>query len=145
MSQALKLNPYLFFGGNCRQAMEFYQRIFGGELLLTTFGEGPANAHQDPKANSDEMKTKIMHARLDADIVLLASDNPQYSDSVNKGQFSLSLEGSDEDKMKRYFENLSANGQVTAPLIKQFWGDQFGMLTDQYGINWMVSITANEH
>ena len=138
-----QLNTYLFFGGNCREAMEFYESIFGGELTLSTFGEGPADAHEDPQANSAEMKDKIMHARLTGDVVLLASDNPHLTDSKNTDRFSLSLEGSDEDRLTDYFEKLAQNGQVIAPLIKQFWGDRFGMLIDQYGVSWMVNITAN--
>ena len=137
------LNPYLFFGGNCREAMEFYKSVFGGELLLTTFGEGPPDAHADPKANSADVKNKIMHARLSGDVVLLASDNPNNSDSRNTGQFSLSLEGSDENLLKNQFDKLAENGRITAPLMKQFWGDMFGMVTDKFGINWMVSISAN--
>jgi PhnB protein len=139
---ATKLNPYLFFGGDCRQAMEFYQRVFGGTLSLSTFGDGPADAHQDPKANSEEMKTNIMHAKLEGEITLLASDNPQLEGTPTNGQFSLSLEGTDEARLKGYFEKLSENGRVTAPLTRQFWGDTFGMVTDQFNVNWMVSITT---
>lgn len=138
-----KLNPHLFFGGNCREAMEFYTRIFGGELILTPFSEGPADAHKDPKANHAEMKTKIMYARLSGEITLSASDNPHNTEAKNSGQFGLSLEGPDGAKLTAYFEKLAQNGQITAPLIKQFWGDTFGMVTDQYGIDWMVSITTN--
>ena len=138
------LNPYLFFDGNCREAMEFYKKIFGGELKLTTYGEGPEGAHADPKANSEEMKSKIMHARLTGDIVLFASDNPHNADAKNKGQFSLALEGSEDGLLKGYFEKLSENGSVMAPLVKQFWGDTFGMVTDKYGISWMVNITTKD-
>jgi len=145
MSQATtKLNPYLFFGGNCREAMEFYQSVFNGELSMSTYSEGPADAHQDPKANSDEMKDKIMYAKLNGDIVILASDNPHNTSAINSGQFSLSLEGSNEAVLTGYYNKLSEKGHITAPLTKQFWGDFFGMLTDQFGINWMVNITAGE-
>ncbi|MBD2705212.1 VOC family protein [Spirosoma sp. BT702] len=138
------LNPYLFFGGNCREAMEFYKGIFGGELMLNTFGDGPPDAHADPKANSEDVKSKIMHARLSGDIVLLASDDPNSSGTENKSQFSLSLEGSDTSKLTGYFEALSQNGQVKAPLQKQFWGDTFGMVADQFGVDWMISINAEK-
>ena len=137
------INPHLFFGGNCREAMEFYKRVFGGDLVLTPFGEGPPDAHKDLKANSEEMKSKIMYAKLSGDIVLLASDNPHNTETKNTGQFGLSLEGSDETTLKGFFEKLAEKGQITAPLVKQFWGDTFGMVTDAYGINWMVTITAN--
>lgn len=138
------LNPHLFFGGNCREAMEFYKSVFGGDLVLTPFSEGPPDAHKDPKANTEEMKSKIMYAKLSGAIVLLASDNPHNTETKNTGQFGLSLEGSDETTLKGYFEKLAEKGQITAPLIKQFWGDTFGMVTDAYGINWMVTITAND-
>lgn len=139
----ITLNPYLFFAGNCREAMEFYKSVFGGELMLTTFGEGPADAHADPKANSADVKDKIMHARLTGDVVLLASDNPNGADARPSNQFSLSLEGSDEQRFQSYFDRLAENGKVTAPLTKQFWGDTFGMVTDRFGVNWMVSILQN--
>lgn len=139
---AVKLNPHLFFGGNCQEAMEFYKGVFGGELILAPYGDGPADAHKDPKANSAEMKAKIMYAKLSGDIVLLASDNPHHTDAKNTGQFGLSLESPDEIRLKRYFEKLAEKGLITAPLIKQFWGDTFGMVTDQFGVNWMVTITT---
>lgn len=139
---AVALNPHLFFGGNCQEAMEFYKGVFGGELLLIPYGEGPADAHKDPKANTAEMQTKIMYAKLSGDIVLLASDNPHNTDAKNTGQFGLSLESSDEVRLKGYFEKLAERGQITAPLIKQFWGDTFGMVTDPFGVNWMVTITT---
>jgi PhnB protein len=138
------LNPYLFFGGNCQEAMEFYKSIFGGELMIKTYGEGPADAHSDPRANSAEMKDKIMHARLTGDIVILASDNPHNTEPKNTGQFSLSIEGSEEERLKNYFNKLSQNGHITAPLVKQFWGDIFGMVTDKFGINWMVNIADQQ-
>ncbi|WP_420149500.1 VOC family protein [Spirosoma sp.] len=138
------LNPYLFFDGNCREAMEFYKHVFGGELMLTTFGEGPADAHADPKANSADVKDKIMHARLTGDVVLLASDNPNGTEAKNSNPFSLSLEGSDEQRLQTYFDKLSENGDVKAPLVKQFWGDVFGMVTDRFGVNWMVTISGGQ-
>ena len=140
-----KLNPYLFFGGNCKDAMTFYKKVFGGELTLTTYGEGPENAHSDPKANSEEMKSKIMHARLNGDITILASDNPHNSDIKNTGQFSLSVEGDNEQKLKGYFEELTNGGNIMAPLTRQFWGDTFGMVTDKFGVNWMVTINNGQH
>ncbi|WP_018620579.1 VOC family protein [Spirosoma luteum] len=139
----VKLNPHLFFGGNCRQAMEFYKSVFGGDLVLTPFGDGPPEAHKDPKANSEEMKLKIMFAKLSGVITLLASDNPHNTEAENTGQFGLSLEGSDQSVFTEYFNKLAEKGHVTAPLIKQFWGDTFGMVTDLYGVNWMVNITAS--
>jgi PhnB protein len=136
------LHPYLFFGGNCRQAMEFYQQVFGGALTMSTFGDGPAEAHQDPLANSQEQKVNIMHARLEGDVTLLASDNPHLTSAPDRTTFSLTLEGPDAPRLSAYFEHLSQGGQITSPLQPQFWGATFGMLTDRYGIHWMISITA---
>ncbi|UFH52168.1 VOC family protein [Spirosoma sp. KNUC1025] len=141
----VNLTPHLFFGGNCREAMEFYKQVFGGELTLAPYSEGPADAHKDPKANSEEMKAKIMYAKLSGDISLMASDNPHNTDDKNTGQFGLSLDGADEVTLTSYFEKLSEKGQITAPLVKQFWGDTFGMVTDQFGITWMVNIPASNH
>jgi PhnB protein len=140
---ASALHPYLFFGGNCRQAMQFYQQVFGGNLTLSTFGEGPADAHQDPLANSEEQKTRIMHARLEGAVTLLASDNPHLTSAADRTTFSLSLEGSDAPRLSAYFEQLSQGGHITSPLQLQFWGATFGMLTDRYGVNWMINITAS--
>ena len=137
-----KLNPYLFFGGDCREAMEFYKTIFGGELTISTFGDGPAEAHQDPAANTEAIKPKVMHAKLAGEVTILASDNPHGTSASSNDKFSLSLEGSDEAKLTDYFNKLSKNGNITAPLIKQFWGDTFGMLTDQFQVNWMVNVTS---
>jgi PhnB protein len=142
MAQTTKLNPYLFFGGNCREAMEFYQTVFGGELTISTFGESPADAHQDPAANTEEIKDKIMHAKLNGDVVILSSDNPHGTTDDNNDRFSLSLEGTDEDTLTGYFEKLSENGTVTAPLMKQFWGEVFGMVTDPFKVNWMISVNS---
>jgi len=136
----ITLNPYLFFAGNCRQAMEFYREVFSGNLDVKTFGDGPPDAHSDAKANSEEVKALVMHARLDGDVVLLASDNPRSEGEIKDRQFSISLEGTDEGKLKGYFDRLSEGGQVLAPLGKQFWGAVFGMVTDQFGITWMISI-----
>ncbi|QRQ99850.1 VOC family protein [Dyadobacter sandarakinus] len=138
----IKLVPYLFFGGNCRDAMEFYKDVFGGELTLTEYGEGPEDAHSDPKANTQEMKSKIMYSKLDGPFILQASDSPYREDGKKIDAFSLSLEGDDAEKLTAYFKKLSAGGDVSAPLEKQFWGDTFGMLTDRFGVSWMVSIQA---
>ncbi len=131
------LNPYLNFRNNAREAMEFYETVFGGKLTMNTFQE--FHASQDPSEDN-----KIMHAELHADngIVFFASDTPdsmQYHPGEN---FSMSLSGDNETELKTYFERLSAGGKVTMPLAKAAWGDMFGMCTDQFGVNWMVNINA---
>jgi len=127
------LNPYLNFGDNAREAMEFYQTVFGGELSLTTFGEfGAAEA---PYAD------KIMHGRLDTELgfTLMGADATPDMAHEPGGSITVSLSGQD-DQLRDYWEKLSAHGTVVTPLEKQMWGDEFGMCTDQFGVPWMVNI-----
>ncbi len=128
------LNPYLNFNGNARQAMEFYRDVFGGELTLSTFGElGAAEG-----ADAD----KIMHGQLQtgSGYTLMASDVPSHMQYEPAAGFAVSLSGDDE-ALRGYFEKLSAGGNVTMPMQKMMWGDEFGMLTDQFGIQWMANIS----
>jgi len=133
----INLEVYLFFAGNCREAMEFYKGVFGGELTMQTRGE------TDPEAPAD-MKDLLIHCRLEGgEINLMAADNT----GAQKGpqdRISLSVTGYDEAKLRKMFDQLGAGGEVTTPLQKMFWGDTFGMLVDKYGINWMFNI-GSEH
>lgn len=131
-------NAYLFFDGNCREAMKFYQGVFGGELQMQTFGEVD-------KSCPDALKDSIMHARLTGgDIVLMASDNPDRSRELGTGKIHLALGGSDEEKLRRVFDTLGVGGKVGVPLEKQVWGDIYGDLRDKHGINWMINISAKQ-
>jgi len=130
-----RLNPYLGFNGNARQAMEFYKSVFGGELTLSTFGEnGMADS---PDAD------KVMHAQLEtgAGYTIMASDAPSHIEFHPMVGVSISLSGDDGDALRGYWDKLSSVGTVTMPLEKQMWGDEFGMCTDQFGIDWMVNIS----
>lgn len=131
----ISLNPYIFFKGNCREAMEFYKDIFGGELTIQTYGEA--------KMGDDSQKDLIMHATLLNDsMALMGSDTEKASEKAAK--ISLSIGGSDEKALTSIFEKLSEGGSVISELKKEFWGDTFGSLTDKYGIEWMVNITASK-
>ena len=134
-----KLNPYISFNDNTRQAMEFYKSIFGGELRLSTYKE--FNASQDPSEDN-----KIMHAELDSGtgIVFMASDTPKRMEYRPGASITMSLTGDNEEQLKGYFSKLSAGGRVNQPLEKAAWGDAFGMCTDKFGINWFVNITAKK-
>jgi PhnB protein len=131
------LNPYLNFNGNAGEAMKFYHSILGGELKMQTFAE--ANMAETP-----EMKDMIVHADLKSGgVSLMASDTmptrmARFGDNVH-----MSLTGSDQDELTEVFNKLSQGGKVDMPLAKQFWGDTFGMLTDKYGVHWMVNISAH--
>lgn len=133
----VQLNPYLFFKGTCREAMEFYKGVFGGELHVQTMGEVPEESRM-PGADPNS----VMHAKLSGGLVtLMGSDSPQASDKTAKVELSLS--GADEAQMQQLWSQLSDGANVRMPLQKQFWGDTFGMLTDRYGIDWMMNIGTN--
>ena len=127
----VNLDVYLFFKGECREAMEFYRKIFGGELNIQSYSEVPGVTSDHPDW--------VMHANLSGgDIKLMASDTEQASPKAAK--ISLSLGGRDEMKLRQIFGELSAGGEVNSPLKKEFWGDIFGSLTDKYGVEWMVNV-----
>lgn len=132
-----QLNPYIHFKDNARQAMEFYRSVFGGNLRMNTFKE--YNASDDPSEGD-----KIMHAMLEADngITFMAADTPSFMEFNPGDTIEMSLSGDNEAELRSYFDKLSAGGTVTQPLEQAPWGDSFGMLTDQFGINWMVNITG---
>ncbi|MDQ6790326.1 MAG: VOC family protein [Candidatus Dormibacteraeota bacterium] len=132
-----KLNPYLSFKDSTREAMEFYRSVFGGKLDLNSFKD--YHASQDPDEDD-----KIMHSVLEADngITFMASDTPDRMEYKPGTNFSMSLSGDDEAELKAYFEKLAVGGTVTMPLNKAAWGDTFGMLTDRFGITWLVNISG---
>jgi PhnB protein len=130
-----RLNPYLSFNGNARQAMEFYAGVFGGNLTYNTFADlGAANS---PDAD------RIMHASLetDAGYTIMGADVPSEMEYQPLAGVSVSLSGDDADALRGYWEKLSASGTITMPLEKQAWGDEFGMCVDQFGVPWMVNIS----
>lgn len=132
-----KLNPYISFKNNAREAMEFYKTVFGGKLDMQTFKE--LNGSQDP--SEDDL---IMHSALETDngMTLMASDTPKRMEYKPGTNFSISLSGDNEDELRGYFEKLVDGGTVTMPLEKAIWGDTFGMGSDKFGINWLVNISG---
>jgi PhnB protein len=134
---AYQLNPYLSFKDNARQAMEFYQGVFGGKLEVNTFGD-----YGDPNAPEAD---RVMHASLSHDvsdpgITLMGADTPPGGEYDAGGNITCSLSGDDADVLRGWWGKLSGGGSVSVPLEKQMWGDEFGMCTDQFGIAWMVNI-----
>ncbi|WP_158841407.1 VOC family protein [Saccharothrix deserti] len=131
-----RLNPYISFAGNAREAMEFYESVFGGTLSLNTFGE--YGATDAPEAE------KIMHGMLEtpSGFTLMGADTPPGM-SVNAGDnITICLSGDDADELHGYWEKLSDGGNVLTPLEKQMWGDEYGACQDKFGISWMVNISA---
>ena len=134
-----KLNPYLSFKDNTREAMEFYRTVFGGKLELSTFKD----YHASQDSSEDNL---IMHSVLEAEngITFMASDTPNRMEYRAGTNMSMSLSGDNEAELKAYFEKLSAGGTVTMPLEKAIWGDSFGMCTDTFGVQWLVNIAGQK-
>ncbi|MDN3670133.1 VOC family protein [Echinicola jeungdonensis] len=133
------INPYLTFDGNCEDAFNFYQSVFGGEFTYVgRFSEMPSEF-----TVSDKDKNKIMHISLpiSKETTLMGSDSvSSFGPSPIFGNnFSISVNTDSKEEADRVFKELSAGGKVTMPMEKAFWGDYFGMFTDKFGINWMVS------
>jgi PhnB protein len=131
---ASRLNPYLNFNGDARQALEFYHSVFGGDLTLSTFASFGV-----PGPDAE----RIMHGQLDTGTgyTIMGADVTSDMDYHAPAGFSVSISGDDADALRGYWDKLSAAGTVTLPLAKQAWGDEFGMCTDQFGVPWMVDIT----
>ena len=134
-----KLNPYLSFRDNAKEAMEFYHSIFGGELTRSTFAE--FHASEDP---SEQDKT--MHAALTTPdgLSLMAADTPNSMEYKPGNTFSVSLSGESDDAvvLRGYWDRLADGGSVTMPPEVAPWGDSFGMCVDKFGVAWMVNIAG---
>lgn len=132
-----RLNPYLGFRDNARQAMEFYQSVFGGELVLSTFAE--MHASDDPAEQH-----KIMHSMLTSPngLVLMGADTPNSMAYTPGDTMSVSLSGEDEAELRGYWDRLSVGATITAPFARAPWGDLFGMCVDRFGVNWLVNVTS---
>jgi PhnB protein len=129
------LDSYLFFDGNCAEAMRFYQRVTGGELKpMMKYSDAPPS-QQCPAGSED----RIMHTALVIDgRNLMASDTPAGQGKPMQG-FSLSLYYDSPEEAKRKFDMLAEGGSVFMPMGPTFWAKAFGMLTDRFGTPWMVS------
>ncbi|MFD5213579.1 VOC family protein [Microbacterium sp. NPDC058345] len=130
------LNPYLTFRDNARTALEFYRGVLGGSLDITTFGSMPEMGY-DP-AESE----LVMHAQLTTDdgMVLMASDTPRGVEYRQPQGVSVSLSGSESDRLHAVWDALSDDANVTIALAPAPWGGEFGMLVDRFGISWLVAI-----
>jgi PhnB protein len=131
---ASRLNPYISFADNARQAMDFYKEVFGGTLTSSTFGE---YGTEGPEAD------KIMHSQLetDAGFTLMAADTPPGMPRTEGNNITVSLSGDDSEELRGYWEKLSEGGTVSMPLEKQMWGDEFGQCFDKFGVGWLDNIS----
>lgn len=134
----VKLHPYVNFKGNCEEAFNFYKSILGGEFsYVGRFKDIPGDQRPDPK---DENKIMHIGLPLGGGTILMGSDVPEmYEQGFVQGtNITLSLSPESEEEARRIFDALAEGGKVTMPQDKTFWGSLFGMLTDKFGINWMV-------
>ena len=130
-----KINAYISFGGNCREAMSFYQECLGGELTLQPIAGSPIEA-QCPTS----MKGYILHSTLTRNgFVLMASDMTDPEGYQKGNNIALSVDCSSEEEINLFFNSLSAGGKIIDPLQKQFWGALFGAIRDRYGIRWIFN------
>jgi PhnB protein len=131
----VRIQPYLFFPGTTREAVTFYQEVFGGELTMTTVGD------VDPGATGPE-GDRVINASLTFDDLTIRAGDRDDTTGDAQTRIALTLNGTDEARLRKVYDDLSAGGSPDAPLEKQFWGDTFGVLTDRFGINWQVNIEA---
>lgn len=131
----MELTPYLVFNGDCATAFKFYEKALGGKIIMMqTHGESPMK-DQTPA----DWQNRILHARLTVgDQVLMGSDSPPQDYHKPEG-FSVSLSVKKAEEAERVFKALSESGSVQMPLEKTFWAERFGMLTDRFGVPWMVN------
>jgi len=131
-----QLNPYLHFNGNARDAMTFYQSVFGGDLDVMTFGD---QGMDGPDAD------KVMHSYLGAGVVQLMGSDAPPGETLQAGDtVRLSLSGDGDDELRAWFAALSEGGEVLVPLEKQVWGDEFGQVADRFGVVWLVNIAQGD-
>ncbi|MFW5708381.1 MAG: VOC family protein [Bacteroidota bacterium] len=138
-------NIYLNFNGNCEAAFNFYKSVFGGEFgFFSRFGEIPES--EEYKV-SDAYKNKIMHVSLQiGNSILMGSDcgEEQSAHFIQGNNFSVSVTAGSKAEADQLFIALAAGGSITMPIASTFWGDYFGMLTDKYGVNWMVAFPEQQ-
>ncbi|PZE74795.1 VOC family protein [Curtobacterium sp. MCBD17_019] len=132
------LNPYIGFRDEARQAMEFYRDVFGGDLTLSTFGE--MHASEDLTEQD-----KVMHSVLVTPhgLLLMASDTPNGMEAPTGSRISISLSGDDGQELHGYWDGLADGATIIAPLTAAPWGDEFGMLSDRFGVTWLVNVTGS--
>lgn len=141
------VNIYLTFDGNCEAAFSYYKSVFNSEFeALNRFGEMPPQEGIPPVPESQ--KEKIMHVSLpiSQETILMGSDSGgDWGREFRAGNnFSISIATDSTEEADRLFEALSAGGKVTMPMSKTFWGSYFGMMTDQFGISWMINVALDQ-
>ncbi|MGH7708388.1 MAG: VOC family protein [Vulcanimicrobiaceae bacterium] len=136
----MELEPYLFFSGNCEEALTFYAAVFGGEITaMMRVGDTPMAAQMPPESHKN-----IMHANFKSPELRFMASDASPGKSYGEGPISLSLGMRDVAEAQRIFNRLAEGGNVDQPLEDMFWGAKFGMLTDRYGIDWMINCETKQ-
>jgi len=132
----LGVNPYVTFKGNCREAIEFYTRALGADVLFTqTVGDSPMS-NMGPATN-------IMHCTIRiGDSTIMMSDDPRPAAAAGGGNISLAIGLNDPERAILLFGNLAEGGTVLMPMTKTYWAEAFGMVTDRFGVRWMINCDA---
>lgn len=132
----MQLEPYIFFYGRCEEALEFYKRALGGDYEVTRF-EGSPMADQVPP----DFRNKIMHSTFNGNgfSFMAADGQPGKTLKADEGNVSLSLAASDTAEAERIFNALAEGGNVMMPFGDAFWGGKFGVLTDKFSTEWMIT------
>ena len=137
----MQVQPYLFFEGRCEEAVEFYRHVLGAEVtMLMRYKDNPEP--REPGACAPGAGDKVMHLSLRiGDTTILCSDGRCLGQPNFQG-FSLSLTASDDAEVERLFAGLADGGQVQMPLTKTFFSSRFGMVTDRFGVSWMLYVKS---
>jgi PhnB protein len=134
------IEPYLFFEGRCEEAVEFYKKALGAEvLMLMRFKDSP-----DPNACGGVPGEKIMHASLRIGGSNIMASDGRCDEPMKFEGFSLSLAVNTDAEADKYFNALTEGGKVIMPLTKTFWSPRFGMVTDKFGVMWMVNVVSEQ-
>lgn len=137
---ATQISPYLTFNGNCREAMTYYKKCFGGDLTLQTVSETPI-ADQCPAGLQDH----IMHAMLANDgFILMATDMTRPEGFKSGNDMAVSLNFNSEKEIKNCYKKLSQGGKILDVLKVSFWGSLFGTVQDKFGKVWMLNFDKNQ-
>jgi len=138
----IKINPYLAFNGEAEEAFNFYKSVFGGEFSSFQKFKDVPEADRKKGGIKDSESEKIINVGLPiGNEVLMASDSPESMGKPKIGGFSISVETDSKEEAEKIYKGLSTGGKITMPLGDTFWGAYYGMLTDKFGVHWMVSYT----
>ncbi len=136
----MELEPYLFFSGNCEEALNFYKGIFGGEVSeISRWKDAPAE--MDMPA---ELGQRIMHANFKSPTLKFMASDSRPTTKYGDGRISLSLGTTDVAEAQRVWDVLAKGGTIDVEFEDSFWGAKFGMVTDKYGIDWMINCEAKK-